>query len=937
MRRTPPALALLLLLPASGAPFAVPSALAPCEARFATAPDTEEAAACFATIGRNRGLVPEAARRLEALSAAHPDHPWLLLYLGNLRWEEPANAEATYRRAAAAFAVHGDAAGALRAHSALHSILTRLGRFDEAAAEIDRVEALARESGDPDREARVAILRARQLRLQGGDMQSAYARLSAAQDTLGPESPYPLRRDIWEELANLSFELGRFAESRSWYTQLADLASTRGELRTAANARYGALRVLIEELKETPRADLRQEVEREARELLDLAIAVKHRELAGRAHFVLGHLSTGAQSQAHLDQCLADMVTVADRVSCLQALARLRRQEGDSAAALRTLHTALDLAGQARSPWSQAEVLRERMRVSWDALPREQAISHSEMALDWIESIRDQQSGDAGRAGLLSLSAEDYYWLAGRLLEDRSNPESVAEAFGVIERLRGRALLEALAAARATPAGKDSARHELALEGIARLQRRLLDPDLPADEREKALNDLSRLEIAEASLRDLLTRRGQEPARAPLPGGALLAAVQRALAPDEALLSFQIGCDEGPWGDFGGGSWLLAVTRDHVSVRRLSRDRVALRPAVHLFNGLFERRDGSEARPAAGLYETLLADALHSLPSSIRRLVIVPDDALHQLPFVALRTTAGDLPLAWHYEISVVPSASLWLRWRNRPPRAAAEPLLAMADPVPLGGTAERPSTERAAIFTHPIRLGPLPFARREGKSAVRHLDAGSLLRLGQDASEGFFKTADLQRFAVLHFATHAVLDEDHPERSGVLLTAAPDTEDGILQLREIVSLDLDGRVVVLSSCRSASGTVLRGEGVLGLARAFFQAGAHTVVASLWPLRDDDGAALFDSFYDHLSQGESVAAALRAAQHERAAAGAPAYAWAGLVVLGDGGIVPLPGGRKTPALLAGPVPFLAGGALLLLGVGAVAGWRLRERRVRHSG
>lgn len=915
---------------------AAPSPLAPCEDHFAAAPDSEEAARCFADAARKHGLFQEASTRIEQLLARHPNHPWLLFYLGSLLWEDPASAEEPYRRAATAFATHGNAAGEIRAHTALQGILTKLGRFPEAAAEIDRVDALARQTKDPYRQARVAILRARQLRLEGGDMQHAYALLSAAQETFNPESPYELQRDALQELANLSFELGRFAEARTWYGRAADLATSRGELRTAANALYGGLRVLVERLKETPRADLRREVEKEAHELLDLATEAKHRELAGRAHFVLGQLSSGTEAQEHLDQCLADMATAPDRIACLQALSRLRRREGHPQEGLQTIRQALALSRQTKDPWSLAGVLRERMRVSWEALPREQAIAPSETALDWIESIRDQQSGDSSRAGLLSSWAEDYYWLSGRLLEDATadgDPASVAKALGIIERLRARTLLESLEAARANPvagesARQDQARHDLALEGIARIQRRLLDPDLPEDEREKALRELRRLEIAEASLRDLLTRKGQEPARAARAGATLLPEVQRTLAPDEALLSFQIGNDEGPWGDFGGGSWLLVVTRDRVNVQRLQRDRGALRPAVRLFNGLFERRDGSEARPGAGLYKDLLGEALGGLPAGIRRLVIVPDDALHQLPFAALRPTPGDLPLTYRYEVSVAPSASLWLRWRSRPPQAAAEPLLALADPVPLGGAAARPSTERAVIFRDPVRLGPLPFARREGKAAVRHLDAGSLLRVGDDASEGFFKKADLGRFAILHFATHAVLDEDHPERSGVLLTAAPDSEDGILQLREIVPLDLDGRIVVLSSCRSASGTMLRGEGVLGLARAFFQAGAHTVIASLWPLRDDDGAALFDRFYEHLGQGKSVAAALRAAQRERAEEGAPAYAWAGLVVLGDGGLVPLPDGRRRRPLLAAVVPFVAA-AVLLLGAGGVV-WRRRR-------
>jgi hypothetical protein len=117
----------------------------------------------------------------------------------------------------------------------------------------------------------------------------------------------------------------------------------------------------------------------------------------------------------------------------------------------------------------------------------------------------------------------------------------------------------------------------------------------------------------------------------------------------------------------------------------------------------------------------------------------------------------------------------------------------------------------------------------------------------------------------------------------------------------------------------------------MGLARAFFQAGAHTVVASLWPVRDDDGAALFDRFYAHLAQGRSVAEALRAAQRDRIADGASAYAWAGLVVLGDGGLVPLPGGRlDLPVDLSGWVPTAGAGVTLLLAGLAWLGWRRRR-------
>jgi CHAT domain-containing protein len=235
---------------------------------------------------------------------------------------------------------------------------------------------------------------------------------------------------------------------------------------------------------------------------------------------------------------------------------------------------------------------------------------------------------------------------------------------------------------------------------------------------------------------------------------------------------------------------------------------------------------------------------------------------------------------------------------RSRP-AAAPVPVLAFADPTLPGGaraSSGRPA-ERSAIFTDPARLSPLPYARNEGRTVVRLLGHGSRLLVGEAASERFLKRADLSRFGILHFATHAVTDDLVPERSGVLLAPGASDQDGLLQIREIGDLELGGRVVVLSACSSNTGAVLRGEGVMSLARAFFQAGAHTVVASLWRLRDDEAADLFGRFYRHLGKGQSVSAALQSAQRDLIEDGAPAAAWAGVVVLGDGDLVPLPGGR----------------------------------------
>jgi CHAT domain-containing protein len=153
--------------------------------------------------------------------------------------------------------------------------------------------------------------------------------------------------------------------------------------------------------------------------------------------------------------------------------------------------------------------------------------------------------------------------------------------------------------------------------------------------------------------------------------------------------------------------------------------------------------------------------------------------------------------------------------------------------------------------------------------------------------------------------------------------------EDGFLQIREIVNLDLDGRIVILSACRSASGALVRGEGTLGLARGFFRAGARAVIGNLWPLRDDDAEKLVRELSHSLARGHSLAGALAEARSARIEAGAPTDAWAGLILLGDGDFAPHPEGRSRLEALAVPGLLAFGTAILLL-VAVVAHHRSRR-------
>ncbi len=144
-----------------------------------------------------------------------------------------------------------------------------------------------------------------------------------------------------------------------------------------------------------------------------------------------------------------------------------------------------------------------------------------------------------------------------------------------------------------------------------------------------------------------------------------------------------------------------------------------------------------------------------------------------------------------------------------------------------------------------------------------------------------------------VHFATHALVSPTEPERSGLVLTLDEDArEDGILQVFEIFNMRFDADLVVLSACETGLGKTVRGEGVLGLNRAFLFAGARSTVVSLWQVADASTARLMEAFYGRLAAGDDRALALQQAKIEliRSGHSAHPFYWAPFVLTGDPGV-----------------------------------------------
>jgi CHAT domain-containing protein len=144
-----------------------------------------------------------------------------------------------------------------------------------------------------------------------------------------------------------------------------------------------------------------------------------------------------------------------------------------------------------------------------------------------------------------------------------------------------------------------------------------------------------------------------------------------------------------------------------------------------------------------------------------------------------------------------------------------------------------------------------------------------------------------------VHVATHGLLNSQHPELSGIVLSLVDEQghpQDGFLRLHEIYNLKLGADLVVLSACRTALGKEIKGEGLVGLTRGFMYAGVPRVLASLWDVRDEATAELMKRFYHSmLKDGLRPAAALRAAQVAlwREKRWESPYYWAGFVLQGE--------------------------------------------------
>lgn len=548
-------------------------------------------------------------------------------------------------------------------------------------------------------------------------------------------------------------------------------------------------------------------------------------------------------------------------------------------------------------------------RLDEAAAEFESAMALGEQQLDGVTAER-LRIGFQGRAQRLYEAIVDV-----RMRQAATTPDAAELGWAAAERGRARALLTRLRGV--GPVADLEAR-----ERVLELEREL---DELADRLAGAATPAARQALLaewDARLADYdvaQSRLGSQTARQPETPRALSAI--RASLPDDGTVIVQYAL-----GAVRSYAWLVGrngvVWRTLPPRADLERVAIAYRVAVTArltapagetpaARALRLREARAAAQTAAREAADLLLRPFATDPrwASVTRLVVVPDGALHELPFAALPAATAGEPLVRRWQIVVAPSASTFDSLLARPAASSSRAVAVAADPVfdasdpRVGARAARAATplpvavrgllETDGTPSGTARLARLPYTRAEA-DVIARVASPAVVVTGFEASRDWVLASGAAGYGVLHLATHAIVDPVRPELSGVVLSlvdARGAAVNGFLSLHRLYQQRLSAELVVLSACHTAVGRRDGGEGAMSLARGFMAAGVPRVLASLWAVDDQATAALMRVFYEGYRGPErlSAAAALRRAQEwmRRQPRWADPYYWAAWTLHGS--------------------------------------------------
>lgn len=829
--------------------------------------------------------------------------------------------------------------------AALGQILNDMGDLEEAEKVTLQACEIVRDAvGEHHRRfARVLLYLGLIYRKEGRLLESecAYRRCMALQDELYDPEDFAITLSL-NNLGLLRYHSGNLVAAESLLREcLARRLSSGDDVATGLNN----LAVVLQAAGRLP----------EARTLLEEALAIRRKAL-GPDHWLtvltLANLSEATRNQGRLEE--------AERLA-EESLAAYRRLFGDdhedTAVSLIRVAVVRSLRGDTDGALEMAnEGVATLKRALGERHPRVGTGLNSAALVARLCGERSECERLLAEAGVVFESARarldseariefgpsPYSRLAGVRLELGKGDE----AWAALERYLGRSTVDALVASRSrilSPeemAREDSLRVALdsAEQRVAALTKAALsDPSAGMPELEAARNRVLQLEVAWSECRLDLVDRHPELAAQPFE----LDRVQACLGPRTAI----VGWLDAAWTADDVETWGYVIRNEGpVRWERLAAPEDSIAVWQRRIRGAFRDPGGVDAeRLCLQLHAARFAPLERHL-DGVENLVVVVSDLMRGVPLEALgdgRTLVGD-----RFAISYAPSATAYAWFREHEGASGgAAPGLFVGDPVFPSGADPVPDREpagrqSAGLATAAIRmqlfrsgvtgsasaldsLPPLPATRQEVEECSG-LFPGSDILVGPAATEqavsGRATAGTLARYRVLHFATHALANDERPEESALVLTRAglPDpieaalsgerVYDGLVTAREILEeWTLDADLVVLSGCETALGREVSGEGYVGLASALLRVGARSLLVSLWPVEDRSTSLLMRRFYENwtgsygderagmtgaaMSKTQALGEAKRWLRSLRGPTGVPVYAspffWAGFILVGS--------------------------------------------------
>ena len=465
----------------------------------------------------------------------------------------------------------------------------------------------------------------------------------------------------------------------------------------------------------------------------------------------------------------------------------------------------------------------------------DEAIQHSYTAMKQVEGGRSLLRSEDNRISFLERNLDVYNGLIKSLvITGRTD-----EAFNIAEHVRARAFLDMLGTRVDLSRGKASAliNKERELKSrIVSLQDGITnlgetppegEGDARAEQTPKDNIEQYKKILAEAmeEYRVFLQRiRAEAPETASLLSVSplTLKEVQVLLGQDQTMLVYYVTPEQLlVWGISSSETSFTAVQikKEHL-LKRIQeyRTEISARAAFDVVSGL-----------GVQLYKELVPHKILSISQGKKKLIIVPHDMLHYVPFQALRTDDGQYLIEKRL-ISYLSSASL-LQFINKWNSKDLEDILALGNPD----------------LNNP--LFNLAFAEKEVNSIGSYFKNAEIYT-GKEAT----KKRALEKspkYHILHFATHGELNENQPLESSLRL-AAPVNQDGSLTAREIFGMSIASSLVVLSACETAIGKINTGDELISINRAFLYAGASSVISTLWKVSDESTYLFMSDFYKNL-------------------------------------------------------------------------------------